>query len=201
MYTCKISTTHYQKGLWRFSYTIVNCVYISIQNRIPWYTLFTIVYKITNRNQLNMTTISTRLTPKEMDYLTKIAIENKIFKADSKDVSHGKAMKELVKWCQSNNVDINKQQRSMDDDIKKMIEQIHISIPNLLYLTRLQLLLNSASIPDEELSKFVKKTIDYLNSACGDFQNINYNEVRFSMNDLGIKQTPIDKDKSLWKSR
>ena len=136
-----------------------------------------------------------------MDYLTKISLENKIFKGDTKEVSHGKAMKELVKWCQRNNIDINKNQRSMDDDIKKMIEQIHISIPNLLYLTRLQLLLNSASIPDEELSICVKKTMDYLNSACGDFQNINYNEIRFSMNDLGIKQVPIDKEKSLWKSR
>jgi len=148
-----------------------------------------------------MTTISTRLSEKEMDYLTRIATENKIYKGTSKEVSHGKAMKELVKWCLNNDVNINNKQRSMDDDIKKMIEQIHISIPNLLYLTRMQLLLNSESIPDEELSRCVKKTIDYLNSACGDFQNINYNEIRFTMNDLGIKQTPIEKEKSLWKSR
>lgn len=148
-----------------------------------------------------MTTISTRLTQKEMDYLTKVAIENKIFKGTSKDVSHGKAMKEIIKWCQHHDVDINKRQQSVDDNIKKMIEQIHISIPNLMYLSRLQLLLNSQSIPDEEQSICVKKTMDYLNSACGDFQNINYNEIRFSMNDLGIKQIPIDKEKSLWKSR
>jgi hypothetical protein len=89
----------------------------------------------------------------------------------------------------------------MDDDIKKMVEQIHIAIPNLLYLSRMQLLINSKSIPDTELETFVKKTIDYLNSVCGDFQNVNYNEIRFSMNDLGIKKTPIDKEKSQWKSR
>ena len=149
-----------------------------------------------------MTTISTRLGQKEIDYLTRIAVENKIYKgSDSKEISHGKAMKELIKWCQDNEVNINKKPKSMDDDIKKMIEQIHVAIPNLLYLSRLQLLLNSKSIPDPELETCVKKTVDYLNTVCGDFQNINYNEIRFSMNDLGIKQIPIDKEKSQWKSR
>ena len=148
-----------------------------------------------------MTIISSRVTQKELDYLTEIAIKNKIFKGESKEVSLGKATKELIKWCQSNNVDLNKKQNSMDDDVKKMIEQIHISIPNLLFLTRLQLLLSSDSIPDEEVARCVKKTIEYLNSSCGDFQNVNYNEIRFSTNDLGIKQTPIDKDKTQWKSR
>ncbi len=82
-----------------------------------------------------------------------------------------------------------------------MIEQIHVSIPNLMYLARMQTLLASDTIPDEKISRCRQQTVDYINNTCGDFQNVNYSEIRFSMNDIGLKQTPIDKDKTLWKLR
>lgn len=148
-----------------------------------------------------MTTISTRLTQKELDYLTKIAFENSLYKGSSKDFSVGKAMREIIKWCLQNNVDIKHNTDSINDNTKKMIEQIHASIPNLMYLARLDVLLKVDSIPSEEVVKCVNKTIEYMNNTCGDFQNVSYNEIRFSINELGIKQTPIDKEKSLWKSR
>ena len=148
-----------------------------------------------------MTTISTRFSEKELDYLSRIARDNKITKGTSNELSLGKAVKEIIKWCQRNKIDINESSNAMDSDIKKMIEQIHVTLPNLMYLTRLQLLLKSDEIPDEEVSKCVKKTLEYLEQSCGDFQNINYNEIRFSMNEFGIKQIPINEDKSLWKYR
>jgi len=148
-----------------------------------------------------MTTISTRLSQEELDYLTKVAVENNLLKSSSKAISIGKSMKEIIKWCHKNNIDIKNNTNSINDNTKKMIEQIHTSIPNLMYLARLDLLLKVPSIPDEEIARCVSKTIDYLNDSCGDFQNMSYNEIRFSINELGIKQTPVDKEKSLWKSR
>ena len=148
-----------------------------------------------------MTSISTRLNQKESDYLTKIAIENQLFKGESKDISTGKAMRDVVKWCQQNNVDIRKNMDSMNNEMQKMIEQIHVAIPNIMYLSRLNILFNANSMEGEEISSHVNKTLEYLNDTCGGFQNVNYNEIHFSVNELGIKQAPIDKEKSSWKSR
>lgn len=148
-----------------------------------------------------MTTLSTRLSETELEYLSTIASDNKLFIGTSKKTSLGKAMKELVKWCHVNNIDISKSPQSLNDETKKMIEQIHVSIPNLMYLARMQTLLASDTIPDEKISRCRQQTVDYINNTCGDFQNVNYSEVRFSMNDIGLKQTPIDKDKTLWKLR
>lgn len=82
-----------------------------------------------------------------------------------------------------------------------MLEQIHVAIPHLIYLSRLQILLGSDIIPDEKVADCRQQTIDYLNTVCGDFQSIRYNEVRFSINDIGLKQTPVDKEASTWKLR
>ena len=146
-----------------------------------------------------MTVVSTRLSSKELDYLAQIASDNEMYKGKSKDVSLGKALYELVRWCYLNKVDINQNNSAMNDDVKKMIEQIHIAIPNLMYLSRLQTVLASKDIPDETLKNSRHQTVDYLNKTCGDFQNVQYNQVRFSMNDIGLKSTPTDKDKTLWK--
>lgn len=148
-----------------------------------------------------MTTLSTRFSEKELEYLSGIAMKSKLYKSDSKDLSLGKALKYLVKWCQVNDVDITKVAKSMDDDIKKMIEHIHVAIPNLMYLARLQTLLGSDTIPDDKVVHCRKQTVDYLNTVCGDFQNVIYREVRFTMNDIGLKQVPEDKEKTVWKLR
>lgn len=145
-----------------------------------------------------MTSIAARLSQKELDYLTEIASTQKLYKGDSEELSLGKALKEVIKWCQSNQIDISKTHQSMDNDIKKMIEHIHVSIPHLMYLSRLQTLINSDNIPDEKVKICRQQTIDYLNKVCGDFQHTSYNEVRFSMNDIGLKTTPSDKDKTQW---
>lgn len=147
------------------------------------------------------TTLSTRLSPKELDYLTTLATQNKLHKGDSSEVSLGKAMKELVKWCRLHQIDIRKNAPSLEDEHKKMLEQIHVAIPHLIYLSRLQILLGSDKIPDEKVADCRQQTIDYLNAVCGDFQSIRYNEVRFSINDIGLKQTPVDKEASTWKLR
>lgn len=146
-----------------------------------------------------MTVVSTRLSPKELDYLTGIASENKMRKGGSDELSLGKALNELVRWCHLNHIDINSNHNAVNDDIKKMIEQIHVAIPHLMYLTRLQTVLLSDGIPEEKITRSRAQTLDYINKTCGDLQNINYDLVRFSMNDIGLKTLPVNKDKTLWK--
>lgn len=148
---------------------------------------------------LQMTTLSTRLSQKELDYLETIALENKLYKGATKKTSLGKAMKELIKWCQLNDIDISKPLPSMDGDTKKMIEHIHLSIPNLLYLSRIQTLLGSDKFSDEEVTKCRKQTIAYLNTVCGDFQNVTYSEIPCSSNEIGLNQSTIEPEKTKWK--
>ncbi len=146
-----------------------------------------------------MTVVSTRLSPKELDYLAGIASENKMRKGGSDELSLGKALNELVRWCHLNRIDINSDHNAVNDDIKKMIEQIHVAIPHLMYLTRLQTVLLSDGIPEEKIARSQAQTLDYINKTCGDLQNVNYDLVRFSMNDIGLKTLPVNKDKTLWK--
>ena len=145
-----------------------------------------------------MTTISAKFSEKELDFLSKIALENTLYKGDSKEPSLGKAMKELIKWCLINQVNINRNNSGLDVEYKKMLEQIHVTIPHLMYLARLQTLLGSETISDEKVQQSKQQTITYLNKVCGDFQSINYNEINVATNDLGLKQNPIDKDQSAW---
>jgi hypothetical protein len=86
----------------------------------------------------------------------------------------------------------------MTDNLVKMIEQIHVSIPHLLYLLRFQTLSSFEDSSDEKIKKYRYQSVDYANKTCGDFQNINYNAIRFSMNDIGFKTIPSDKEKTQW---
>lgn len=147
-----------------------------------------------------MTSIATRLSPNEIAYLSKIASDNKIYRGDSDELSLGKALHELVRWCHLNQVDISqKKDTGLSDELSKMIEHIHIAIPNLMYLSRLQAVLTSDGISEEKIMHAKRQTVDYLNKTCGDFQNTKYTQVRFSVNDIGLKLTPSDKENSLWK--
>lgn len=147
-----------------------------------------------------MTSVSTRLSPKELEYLSGIASENKLCKGNSETLSLGKAMHELIRWCRLNQVDINKNNNNaLSTELAKMIEHMHIAIPNLMYLARLQAVLTSEGISEEKIMQSRRQTVEYLNKICGDFQNVHYNYVRFSMNDIYLKITPTDKDKTLWK--
>lgn len=147
-----------------------------------------------------MTSVSTRLSPNELEYLSGIASENKLCNGNSGALSLGKAMRELIRWCRLNQVDINKNNNNvLSTELAKMIEHIHIAIPNLMYLARLQAVLTSDGISEEKITQSRRQTVEYLNKVCGDFQNVQYNYVRFSMNDIYLKLTPSDKDKTLWK--
>jgi hypothetical protein len=145
-----------------------------------------------------MTSVAIRLNENELDYLKKIAQENKICKKGN-DISIGKTIKELIRWCELNKISFSQNTNNlMTDNLVKMIEQIHVSIPHLLYLLRFQTLSSFEDSSDEKIKKYRYQSVDYANKTCGDFQNINYNAIRFSMNDIGFKTIPSDKEKTQW---
>ena len=147
-----------------------------------------------------MSIISAKLNQNEIDYLEKIAIENHLFKGESKEPSVGKAMKELIKWCQMMNINIGEKQNNGLSEIQKMLEQIHTTIPHLMYLQRMQILFQSDAISDEKIASCKQQSIDFINSNCGAFQDIEYLTISTVENENGIGKLPIDKNKSKWKT-
>ena len=171
--------------------------------------MFTIVYICVNiciqyffhplRKITPMTTISVRLSDDELAYLEAISKSKKAIKSDKKN-SPGKALKSLIKWCTDNQIDITSPYEKPENSSKKLLEQLHVSLPHVLYLLRLNLLLDSSKIPDEAIAKAKQQAIDYINSVCGDFQHMEYSEINAVSNEIGLKQLPIEKDLSAWKN-
>lgn len=147
-----------------------------------------------------MSIISAKLNHNEIEYLEKIAIENHLYKGESKELSVGKAMKELIKWCQMNQVKIGEKQNIDSSEVQRMLEQIHTTIPHLLYLQRMQILFQSDSISDEKIAHCKQQSIDFINANCGAFQEIQYQTISTVENESGMGKLPIDKNKSKWKT-
>ena len=81
-----------------------------------------------------------------------------------------------------------------------MLEQIHATIPHLMYLQRMQILFQSDSISDEKIANCKQQSIDFINATCGAFQDIKYQTIAPVDNESGVGKLPIDKNKSKWKS-
>jgi hypothetical protein len=146
-----------------------------------------------------MRTLSIKIDKTEEEYLSRVAEKNNLFSGGNNEPSLGKALKKLAQWCAFNDMDISKSHDVFDEDMRKMIEQIHVAIPNLMYLSRMDTLFNSEEIPKETAEECKKKSLDYINSTCGAFQYANYKSLRVSINAFGMKQIPSDKETSLWK--
>tara|TARA_B110000091_G_scaffold185418_1_gene205276 strand:- start:986 stop:1402 length:417 start_codon:yes stop_codon:yes gene_type:complete len=112
--------------------------------------------------------------------------------------SIGNVIKNLLKWCENNNININEKHSVFDDETKKMIEQIHVATPHLLLLTRMntQDLLDS---PTEKVTEVRDKAIKYLNKTCGSFQSAHYDNIRVTINNVGLKQAPESEENTTWK--
>ena len=86
-----------------------------------------------------MKNISIKIDKKAEDFLTRIAKQNGFLSPKDGSVVFGKTVKEILKWCELNAVDIGENHSVFDDETKKMIEQFHVSIPHILYLSRFNL--------------------------------------------------------------
>lgn len=148
-----------------------------------------------------MTTISAKFTQKEIEYLTRLAQDNHLYRGNSKEPSIGKAMKELVKWCCMSDIHIGATTDYQPSGSNKMLEQIHAIMPNLMYLLRMQLLFTGETLSDEKVALCRRQAIDFINANCGAFQEIQYNQISPTDDDQGLPKLPIDQRISKWKSK
>ena len=148
-----------------------------------------------------MTTLSAKFTKADVDYLTDIARDNHIFKGYSEEPSAGKAMKELVKWCRISGIKIDGNSQHHARESQRMLEQIHATIPQMMYHLRMQVLFNGETLTDAMLTKCKQSSLNFINSSCGEFQTIKYQEIKPSEDDNGLNKLPISKDDSKWKSQ
>ena len=144
-----------------------------------------------------MTTLTIRISEAEATYLKTLTQNKALFKT-SKDISLGKTLKALLTWCEQNNFNPNEPIKDADPS-RKLIEQLHVSIPHILYLLRLHILLDSNKMPDELINHAKRQAIDYINTVCGDFQTTTYTEIETHLNQEGLNQLPIDSDQTTWK--
>ena len=133
-----------------------------------------------------MTTISFRLSEAELAYLESFSKSKEISKS-SKQNSPGRSLKQLIKWCVDHNIDITASYDKPQDSSRKLLEQLHVVIPHILYLSRLHILMDSNKVPDDVVSKAKQQAIDYINSVCGDFQHMKYHDIETSTNEIGLK--------------
>lgn len=147
----------------------------------------------------NNDVLSIRISESEKEYLQNIAKSFNLQKPNSEDFSYSKAIKILLEYCQNNEIYPNKNTQNPLKDLRKMIEQIHASIPHLIYHNNYQSLAASSKLEDELVIQIKQKTIDYLNNNFSGFQNISYKEVKFKINNIGLKTIPIEIGDSIWK--
>lgn len=140
-----------------------------------------------------MTTISVRLSDDELAYLEAIP-KNKKLNKSGKPISPGRSLKQLIKWCVENQIDITSYYAKPEDSSRKLLEQLHVAVPHMLYLSRLHILMDSDKIPDDVVSKAKQQAIDYINTVCGDFQHVEYSEISATSNEIGLRQLPAEKD-------
>jgi len=78
--------------------------------------------------------ISLRITEHEKEFLQNIAVKFDIQKrSSSSDISYAKALKILLDYCLHNDINPSQKKDNELQDMKKMMEQIHASIPHLMY--------------------------------------------------------------------
>lgn len=143
--------------------------------------------------------ISLRISELEKDFLENIAKIFDLQKRGTEEISYSKSLKILLEYCFKNEIVPTRKSENPIQEMRKMIEQIHASIPHLMYHNNYQSLVLSSQLNDETLTKIKHKSIEYLNGNFSGFQNVTYKEVRFKLNGIGLKTLPIEQGESLWK--
>ena len=141
--------------------------------------------------------ISLRLTDEEVLFLEKIASNNKMYKKDG-SLSMGLAIKRLID-DEKNHVNKSDKDDSDMKSIRKLIEQINISIPHLMFNTNFTYKALSSWLNDDEFNELKNSTVSETVKTCGQIQENTYNEIYISSNKKNMKTIPIDSDNNKWK--
>ncbi len=101
--------------------------------------------------------ITLRVSQHEKEYLNQIASTFDLQKRGSTEISPAKALKFLLEYCCHHHILPGKKNENPLQDLRKMIEQIHASIPHIMYHNHYQSLILSSSIKDDLLTPIKQK--------------------------------------------
>lgn len=146
----------------------------------------------------NLEAVSIKIGDREKGFLSEIARHFKLYKRSSTDLSLTKSLQFLIEFCLQNNINPTKKEDKNIEEMRKMIEQIHASIPHVLYQNSLQSTLLCSTCNDETGEVAKKKSIDYINNTIAGFQNNQYKYVKAKLNKFGAKTVPMEEGDSLW---
>lgn len=146
-----------------------------------------------------MDIISIRISEHEKDYLVELAKKLNLKKQGSDELSHPKALKYILSFCMHNDIEYSKKDDENMADMRKMLEQIHASIPHLMYHQKFQSAVLANKYSDEELQGIQDGSLQYINDAFAGFQNNKYRYVKAKLNKFGLKTIPLEEGITLWK--
>lgn len=147
-----------------------------------------------------MKPVSASLSAKDTAYLMKLAKENHFTRGESANTySPGYAMKELVRFCREQDLDLRKQYVEKPDHNTKMLEQVHMAIPHLLYLLRMVVGAVDKDLDEKTYQQLRGLSLKFLTETCGDFQSVNYQENQIKINQHGINRMPIQEEETRWR--
>ena len=146
-----------------------------------------------------MDIVSLRLSDHEKDYLVSIAEKFNLKKQGSDELSHTKALKHILSFCLHNDIDFSKKEDGSLTEMRKMLEQIHASIPHLMYHQKFQSVVLANKYSDEELQGIQDGSLQYINDSFAGFQNNKYRYIKSKLNKFGLKTIPLEEGITLWK--
>lgn len=138
-----------------------------------------------------MSVTSTRLKEGEHTYLQQLANKRKI--------SVSNALRDLVEFAAQNELDPYAGSTDFPDEVRKMIEQIHMAIPHLMYTTRATNKVMLGKLSDDELFTLQRSVLDEMTRRCGDFQTVKYTQNYTAKNKQGLTEMPLDEKETAWK--
>ena len=147
--------------------------------------------------------INLKLSDEQVSFLKKTAITNELVK-NKDEPSLSKALKFILENHMQNNNDQMAENNQKLSRIEHMLEQVHVTIPHILYHSRYSssycnysLRLNKVSEP--ERCVFGERIVENVYQICGDFQTYQYQTIYLSLDNKNMNIMPIEKDKNKWK--
>lgn len=138
-----------------------------------------------------MKMIGTRLDESEYSYVEALA--------KKMGVKPSRAIKAVLSFAAKTDLDVTKPTTKVSDDLRKMIEQIHMIMPHIMYSSRLSSVINMRGIPESEMKQLQQNLLEDTTQRCGDFQSVTYTQNYTNTSKIGFTQMPIEQEVSAWK--
>ena len=138
------------------------------------------------------------LSDENLEKLDKIVAEFGLFTKDN-EPNYTKAIVHMINHFPLDN---DEDKRAVQDElssIRKMVEQINLSIPHLMYNTTFSYKINEGTLSDQKFTEFKNYTLENVSKICGQIQQQNYDHVYVSTDAKNMKTLPVEAGENTWK--